>query len=45
MSLARVPSSNPFSAVSVGEWPVFTAAQILSDNGARAGSAVDGVDV
>jgi hypothetical protein len=24
---------------------VFTAAQILSDNGARAGSAVDGVDV
>ena len=45
MVLAPVSGSNPLSAVPVGEWPAFTASQVLADNGQSAGTAVDGVDV
>jgi len=45
MTLAPVSGSNPVGGVSVGEWPAFTASQVISDNGGSAGSAVDGVDV
>jgi subtilisin family serine protease len=45
MTLAPVSGSNPIGGVTVGEWPAFTASQVVSDNGGPAGSAVDGVDV
>jgi subtilisin family serine protease len=45
MTLAPVPGSIPMGDVTVGEWPAFTASQVISDNGASAGSAVYGVDV
>jgi subtilisin family serine protease len=45
MTLAPVSGSNPISGVTVGEWPAFTASQVISDNGGSAGSPVDGVDV
>jgi subtilisin family serine protease len=45
MTLAPVSGSNPIGGVTVGEWPAFTASQLISDNGGSAGSAVDGVDV
>jgi serine protease len=45
MTLEPVPGSNPIGGVTVGEWPAFTASQLVSDNGGPAGSAVDGVDV
>ncbi len=45
MTLAPVPGSNPMGGVTVGEWPAFTASQVISDNGGPAGSAVYGVDV
>ena len=45
MVLAPVAAGDPISDIVVGEWPALTASQIISDNGAAAGSAVDGVDV
>ena len=45
MTLAPVSGSDPIGGVTVGEWPAFTASQLISDNGGSAGSAVDGVDV
>jgi hypothetical protein len=45
MELSPVSSSDPISTVPVGEWPAFTATQIIADNNASAGSPVDGVDV
>ena len=45
MVLSPVSSSDPISTVPVGEWPAFTATQIIADNNASAGSPVDGVDV
>jgi hypothetical protein len=45
MTLAPVQGSNPIGGVTVGEWPAFTASQVISDNGGSTGSAVDGVDV
>jgi hypothetical protein len=45
MTLAPVSGGNPIGGVTVGEWPAFTASQVISDNGGSAGSAVDGVDV
>jgi serine protease len=45
MTLVPVAGSNPIGGVTVGEWPAFTASQVISDNGGSAGSAVDGVDV
>jgi len=45
ITLAPVSGSDPIGAVTVGEWPAFTASQLISDNGGSAGSAVDGVDV
>jgi len=43
--LAPVPSGSLISTVNVGEWPAFSAAQIIFDNGGSPGSAVPGVDV
>jgi len=45
MTLAPVSGGDPIGGVTVGEWPAFTASQLISDNGGSAGSAVDGVDV
>jgi hypothetical protein len=43
--LAPVPSGSLISTVNVGEWPAFSAAQIIFDSGGSPGSAVPGVDV
>jgi hypothetical protein len=45
MTLVPVSGSNPIGGVTVGEWPAFTASQVISDNGGSAGSTVEGVDV
>ncbi|HMK97868.1 MAG TPA: S8 family serine peptidase [Acidimicrobiales bacterium] len=45
MTLAPVSANDPINSVPVGEWPAFTASQVIADNGAAAGSPVDGVDV
>jgi serine protease len=44
-TLAPVPSSDSINTVAPGEWPAFSASQIISDNNQSPGSTVDGVDV
>ncbi len=43
--LAPVAPSDSIGTVSVGEWPAFSASQIIADSGGSPGSSVPGVDV
>jgi hypothetical protein len=43
--VTSVPSGDAISTVPVGEWPAFTASQVIADTGESAGAPVPGVDV